>query len=281
MTRQADRSLEQCVALVQARARQVRRHIVEMVYLAQSGHIGGALSAADIVTALYWDLMRIDPARPDWPDRDRFILSKGHACPVWYANLAMRGYFGLEHLRTLRQFGSILQGHPDMHKTPGVDITTGSLGQGLSLGVGMALHGKLAGKDYRVYVMLGDGEINEGQVWEAAASSAKYKLDNLIAFVDNNRLQMDGLTADVMPMEPIDAKWRAFNWEVARIDGHDVRAILSAVEWAWTVRGRPVCIIADTVKGKGVSFMENQRAWHGEAPNQEQYEQAMAELAGP
>jgi transketolase len=281
MTRQADRSLEQCVALVQARARQVRRHIVEMVYLAQSGHIGGALSAADIVTALYWDLMRIDPARPDWPDRDRFILSKGHACPVWYANLAMRGYFGLEHLRTLRQFGSILQGHPDMHKTPGVDITTGSLGQGLSLGVGMALHGKLAGKDYRVYVMLGDGEINEGQVWEAAASSAKYKLDNLIAFVDNNRLQMDGLTADVMPMEPIDAKWRAFNWEVARIDGHDVRAILSTVEWAWTVRGRPVCIIADTVKGKGVSFMENQRAWHGEAPNQEQYEQAMAELAGP
>jgi transketolase len=280
MAQQAGLSLDQRVARVVAQARQVRKHIVEMVFLAQSGHIGGSLSATDIVTALYWDLMRIDPAKPRWPGRDRFILSKGHACPVWYANLALRGYFGVEHLKTLRKFGSILQGHPDMNKTPGVDITTGSLGQGLSLGVGMALNARLSGLDYRTYVVLGDGEINEGQVWEAAASAAKYKLDNLIAFVDNNRLQMDGFGADIMPMEPIDAKFRAFNWEVARIDGHDVGAILTTVQRAWTVRGRPFCIVADTVKGKGVSFMENQRAWHGEVPTPQQYEVAMAELEG-
>ena len=280
MDQPSQRPMAQRVEAVTRQARQIRRHIVEMVYLAKSGHIGGALSATDIVTALYWDLMRIDPARPDWPDRDRFILSKGHACPVWYSNLATRGYFGIEHLKTLRQFGSILQGHPDMHKTPGVDITTGSLGQGLSLGIGMALNAKLSAKDYRVYVVLGDGEINEGQVWEAAAAAAKFKLDNLVAFIDNNRLQMDGFGADVMPMEPIDAKFRAFNWEVQRINGHDVGAIIAAVERAWATKGKPTCIVADTVKGKGVSFMENQREWHGEAPNQQQYEKAMAELEG-
>lgn len=280
MDQPSQRPMAQRVEAVTRQARQIRPHIVEMVYLAKSGHIGGSLSATDIVTALYWDLMRIDPARPDWPDRDRFILSKGHACPVWYSNLATRGYFGVEHLKTLRQFGSILQGHPDMHKTPGVDITTGSLGQGLSLGIGMALNAKLSAKDYRVYVVLGDGEINEGQVWEAAAAAAKFKLDNLVAFIDNNRLQMDGFGADVMPMEPIDAKFRAFNWEVQRINGHDVGAILAAVERAWVTKGKPTCIVADTVKGKGVSFMENQREWHGEAPNQQQYEKAMAELEG-
>jgi transketolase len=251
-----------------------------MIYIAQSGHPGGALSAADIVTALYFDLMKLDPPDPHWPDRDRFVLSKGHACPVWYACLALKGFFPMAELSTLRKFESILQGHPDMKKTPGVDMTTGSLGQGLSCGVGMALEGKMLKKDYRIYVMLGDGEINEGQVWESASQAAKFKLDNLIAIIDKNNLQMDGYTHEVLPMDPIDKKFEAFNWHVLRMDGHDMKQILATFENAHALRGKPVCIIADTVKGKGVSYMEDVRAWHGKVPTEEQYELALQEIEG-
>jgi len=273
------RRFDERVARLKRTAKEVRRHIIEMIFEAQSGHPGGALSAADIVTALYFDLMRIDPARPRWADRDRFILSKGHACPVWYASLAMRGFFPMEELKTLRKFESILQGHPDMNKTPGVDMTTGSLGQGLSAGVGMALEGKLVGKDYTVYVLLGDGELNEGQVWEAALSAAKFRLDNLVAIVDRNCLQMDGYCEDVMPMDPIDGKFAAFGWATSSIDGHDMAAVVRAIEAARDARGAPTCIVASTTKGKGVSYMEDVRAWHGKVPTREQYETALAEIA--
>ena len=221
------RSFEEKISYLKKKAQEVRLNIVDMIYTAQSGHPGGALSAADVVTALYFDIMNFDPQNPKWPDRDRFILSKGHACPVWYACLAMTGFFPIKELKTLRKINSILQGHPDKLKTPGVDMTTGSLGQGLSLGVGMALEGKLVKKDYHVFIMLGDGELNEGMVWEAAASAHKYHLDNLIAIVDRNHLQMDGCTEDVMPMEPIDKKFEAFNWEVIVINGN-VYAIFQA-----------------------------------------------------
>jgi transketolase len=259
---------------------EVRAHIIDMIYTARSGHPGSSLSTADIMTALYFDLARVDPRRPEWPDRDRVILSKGHGCPVWYACLALKGYFPLEVLKTLRRFESMLQGHPDMRKTPGVDMTTGSLGHGLSLGVGMALEGRLRAADYTVYVILGDGEVQEGQVWEAAASAAKYGLDNLVAVVDRNRLQMDGFTDRVMPMEPLDAKFRAFNWQVMRMDGHDMKQILTTLGAAREVKDSPVCVLADTVKGKGVSFMENVRVWHGKCPNKAEYEQAMREIRG-
>ncbi|MBN2396037.1 MAG: transketolase [Candidatus Atribacteria bacterium] len=256
-------------------AREVRLNIIDMIYTAQSGHPGGALSAADIVTALYFDIMKFDPKNLKWPDRDRFILSKGHACPVWYACLAMKGAFPMKELKTLRQLNSILQGHPDKLKTPGVDMTTGSLGQGLSIGVGMALEGKLEKKNYHVFIVLGDGELNEGMIWEAAASAHKYHLDNLIAIVDRNHLQMDGFTEEVMPMEPINKKFQAFNWEVITIDGHNMKEILLALEKALTIKKRPICIIANTVKGKCVDFMENIREWHGLAPNEEQYKKAV------
>ena len=262
------------------KAKEVRLNIVEMIYIAQSGHPGGALSAADFVTALYFDFLNIDPENPHWPDRDRFILSKGHACPVWYACLAMRGFFPMAELKTLRKFESILQGHPDMRKTPGVDMTTGSLGQGFSCGVGMALEGKMLKKDYKVYVVLGDGELNEGQVWEASESASKFSLDNLIVIVDKNRLQMDGFTDQVMPMEPIGKKFEAFNWKVMEIDGHDMALIVKTLEAANRVKGKPVCIIANTIKGKGVSYMENIREWHGKAPTTEQYKTAVRELKG-
>ncbi len=269
------RTLEERVKYLKKIAQEVRLNIIDMIYTAQSGHPGGALSAADMVTALYFDIMKLDPKNPQWPDRDRFILSKGHACPVWYACLAMANYFPLKELKTLRQINSILQGHPDKLKTPGVDMTTGSLGQGLSLGVGMALEGKLQKKDFHVFIVLGDGEINEGMIWEAASSAHKYHLDNLIAIIDRNHLQMDGCTEDVMPMEPVDQKFQAFNWEVLSIDGHDMKEILLTLEKAKAIKDKPICIIAHTVKGKCVDFMENIREWHGLAPSEEQYHKAI------
>lgn len=261
------------------RAKSIRRQIVSMIAAAKSGHPGGSLSAADIVTALYFHCLRIDPANPAWPERDRFVLSKGHAAPLLYAALAEKGYFSAAILPTLRQKGSILQGHPDMKRTPGVEISTGSLGQGLSAANGMALAGKLNEMDYRVYVLLGDGEMEEGQVWEAAMAAAHYKLDNVIAFLDHNGLQIDGPIAQVMSPEPLRDKWEAFGWKVHSIDGHDFAAIIAAAEAAKQQRGKPTMIIAKTVKGKGVSFMENKAEWHGSAPNDEQLAAALAELA--
>jgi len=263
---------------LKAMATTIRRDIIEMVTLAQSGHPGGSLSAADILTALYFRVMRLDPGRPDWPERDRFILSKGHACPVWYAALAERGYFDKSHLGTLRKLNSILQGHADMRKTPGVDMTVGSLGQGLCAGLGMALAGKLRQKEYHVWVVIGDGEIQEGAIWEAAMAGAKWKLDNLTAILDRNRLQNDDFIDATMPVDPVADKWRAFNWHVVEIDGHNMQEIVSALETAQTVKGRPTLIIAHTIKGKGVSFMENVPEWHGKAPSQEQAQRALQEL---
>ena len=256
----------------------IRCDIIEMITLAGSGHPGGSLSAADIVTALYFRVMRLDPANPDWPERDRFILSKGHACPVWYAALAERGYFAKSHLGTLRQLNSLLQGHADMRKTPGVDMTVGSLGQGLSAGLGMALSGKLCHKDYHVWVMIGDGEIQEGAIWEAAMAGARWRLDNLTAILDRNRLQNDDFIDALMPVDPVADKWRAFNWHVMEIDGHHMEEIVSALETAQTVKGKPTIIIAHTIKGKGVSFMENVVEWHGKAPSPEQAQRALQEL---
>ena len=273
------RTLDERAAFLAEKAREVRSRVIDMIYKAKSGHPGGALSAADIVTALYFDILRVDPADPRRPDRDRFLLSKGHACPVLYACLAMRGYFGLEHLDTLRQCGSILQGHP-IQKTPGIDMTTGSLGHGLSIGLGMALEGQLRKRDYHVFVLLGDGEINEGLVWEAAMAAAKYKTDRLIAIVDRNRLQMDGCCDEVMPMGDIAAKFKAFGWKTFEIDGHDMAQILRTVEKARRVRGRPTCIVANTVKGKGVSYMEDRFEWHGKCPNADELACAMKEIWG-
>ena len=269
---------EELIRELQARAKDIRRSIIKMTGAAGSGHPGGSLSAADIVTTLYFHVLRLRPEEPDWPDRDRFVLSKGHAAPVLYAALAERGFFPKEELLTLRKFGSRLQGHPDMKSLPGVEMSTGSLGQGLSVANGMALAAKLDGKDYRVYVLLGDGECQEGMVWEAAMAAAHYRLDNLTAFLDYNGLQIDGPVREVMSTEPLTEKWRAFGWHVLLIDGHDIGAILSAVEEAKETKGRPTIIVAKTVKGKGVSFMENQVGWHGVAPKAEQVAQALAEL---
>ncbi|MHB8945465.1 MAG: transketolase [Bacillota bacterium] len=256
------------------KARDIRRHIIEMIAAAKSGHPGGSLSATDILSALYFRVMRIDPARPDWPDRDRFVLSKGHGAPALYATLAERGYFPVEELKTLRRLHSRLQGHPDMRKTPGVEASTGSLGQGLSMANGMALAGRLDGRDWRVYVLLGDGECEEGQVWEAAMAASHYRLDSVTAFLDYNGLQIDGPIEKVMSPNPLPEKWRAFGWHVVEIDGHDFTQILGAVEEAKKTKGRPTMIVARTVKGKGVSFMENEADWHGKAPSPEQAEQA-------
>ncbi|RME78414.1 MAG: transketolase [Chloroflexi bacterium] len=263
---------------LQKMAVQVRLDIIHMIHKAKAGHPGGSLSAADIVTALYFRVMNIDPHNPDWPDRDRFILSKGHACPVWYAALAERGYFDKKHLDTLRRLNSILQGHADMKKTPGVDMTVGSLGQGLSAGVGMALAARVLKKDYHVWVVIGDGEAQEGAIWEAAMAGAKWKLDNLTVVVDNNGIQNDTFTDEVMPLGDLPAKWKAFGWHVMEIDGHDMAQIVPALEEAKTIKGIPTVIIAKTVKGKGVSFMENVPAWHGKAPNDEQAEIAISEI---
>ena len=262
-------------------ATQVRIDIIEMLTQSKSGHPGGSLSCTDILTVLYFDKMNnIDPKNTRNADRDRLVLSKGHAAPALYAVLAERGYFDKKELGTLRQYGSILQGHPDINSTPGLDMTTGSLGQGLSAANGMALAGKLDNKDYRVYVILGDGEIEEGQVWEAAMTSAHYKLDNVTVFVDNNGLQIDGTNEEVMNVNPIDEKFKAFGWNVIKIDGHSIEEIKNAIDEAGKVKGKPTAIIAKTVKGKGVSFMENQVGWHGTAPKPEQRDQAIAELKG-
>ena len=259
--------------LLEEKARELRKTVLTMIYEAKSGHPGGSLSAADIVTALYYDELYIDPTNPGLPERDRVILSKGHSCPVIYSVLAMKGYFDYEIIHTLRKMGSILQGHPDMKKVPGIDMTTGSLGQGLSAGVGMAIGLKSDHLKSRVYVILGDGEIQEGQVWEALMLASKYKLDNIVAILDNNNLQIDGTCEEIMPIEPIDKKFEAFGWDVLSIDGHDMEQILNAFYRARLIRDRPVCIIARTVKGKGISFMENQCDWHGTAPNPSQYEE--------
>ena len=248
------------------------------VYEAASGHPGGSMSAMDLLTTLYFDELRVDPAKPADPDRDRFVLSKGHCTPALYSVLALRGYFPVEELHKFRQIGDHYSGHPDMVHVKGVDMSTGSLGQGISAAVGMALAGKLDHKDYRVYAVLGDGEIEEGQTWEAAMAAAKYGLDNLCAMVDVNGLQIDGKTADVMPTEPLDKKYEAFGWHVIAIDGHDYDQIKAALAEAKTVKGKPTMILARTVKGKGVSFMENNAGWHGKAPSEEQYNQGKSEL---
>ena len=260
---------------------QMRADIIRMLAAAGSGHPGGSLSACDILAVLYFDKMNVDPANPDWPDRDRLVLAKGHAAPALYAALAGRGYFPREDLVTLRKSSSYLQGHPNMQTTPGVDMSTGSLGQGLSVANGMALAGRLDHKDYWVYCIMGDGEIQEGQVWEAAMSAGHYGLDRLIAFVDHNHLQIDGNNDEVMTVNPIEDKFRAFGWDVMTIDGNDLEAVSDAVDSAKAkLNGRPTLVVAETVKGKGVSFMENQVGWHGVAPTAEQAEAALKELLG-
>ncbi len=262
---------------LQKMACKVRMGIIEGVHAAKAGHPGGSLSSADILTYLYFDKMNIDPENPKKPDRDRFVLSKGHAAPLLYSVLANRGFFEVESLTTLRQIGSILQGHPDMKHIPGVDMSSGSLGQGISCAVGMALSAKHFGESYRVYALLGDGEIEEGQVWEAAMFAAAKNLSNLTIFVDYNNLQIDGSIEEVNSPYPIDKKFEAFNWHVITIDGHDFNQIEKAVSDAEKI-DKPVCIVAKTVKGKDVSFMENSCAWHGTAPNDEQYKVAMSDL---
>jgi len=263
---------------LQEKAVVMRQLVLEMIYRAGSGHPGGSLSSADIVTALYFSVLNVDPTRPDWPERDRFILSKGHACPILYAALALKGFFPVEELWTLRKLGSRLQGHPDRLKTPGVEATTGSLGQGISIALGMALGAKLHGAKHRVYALLGDGEIQEGQVWEAAMAAAHYCADNLIAIVDNNGLQIDGSNDEIMSLNPLPDKWSAFGWRVLTLDGHNMSEILQAFEDAKMAKGQPTVLLARTVKGKGVSFMENQSEWHSGAPTKEQFEKAMEEL---
>ena len=260
------------------KANDVRKGIVTAVHAAKSGHPGGSLSAADIFTYLYFEELNIDPKNPKKPDRDRFVLSKGHTAPGLYSALAQRGYFPVEDLKTLRHLGSYLQGHPDMKHIPGVDMSSGSLGQGISAAVGMAIAGKLDNADYRVYTLLGDGEIQEGQVWEASMLAASHKLDNLVVIVDNNNLQIDGTIEEVNSPYPIDKKFEAFNFHVINIDGNDFDQIDAAFKEAKTVKGQPTAIIAKTLKGKGVSFMENQVGWHGKAPNDEEYAIAMEDL---
>ena len=259
-------------------ANEVRKDIVTAVHAAKAGHPGGSLSAADVFTYLYFEEMNIDPKDPKKADRDRFVLSKGHTAPGYYSALAERGFFPKEDLKTLRHLGSYLQGHPDMKHIPGVDMSSGSLGQGISAAVGMALSAKLSNESYRVYTLLGDGEIQEGQVWEAAMFAGHRKLDNLVVIVDNNNLQIDGTVEEVNSPYPIDKKFEAFNFHVINIDGHDFDAIDAAFKEAREIKGQPTAIIAKTVKGKGVSFMENQVSWHGSAPNDEQYAVAMADL---
>lgn len=263
---------------LQILASKVRIGAIEGVYNAKSGHPGGSLSAADLFTYLYFKEMKVDPKNPKDENRDRFVLSKGHCAPGLYAALALKGYFPLDELKKLRHIGAMLQGHPDMKGTPGVDMSTGSLGQGVSAACGMAMAGKLDSKDYRVYAILGDGELEEGQVWEASMFAAHHKLDNLCVIVDNNGLQIDGTVAEIGGPEPIDEKFRSFGFDVQVIDGHNFDEIEKAFDHAKTVKGKPSAIIAKTIKGKGVSFMENQVSWHGAAPNAAQYEVAMYDL---
>ena len=258
----------------------LRKDIVSMICKSKSGHPGGSLSAVEILTALYFDQMNIDPTNPKMEDRDRFVLSKGHAAPALYATLAQRGYFAKEELNNLRQLGSMLQGHPDMKKVPGVEMSTGSLGQGFSVACGMAMAAKLDNAPWNVYALLGDGEVQEGIIWEAAMSAAHYKLDNMIAFLDYNGLQIDGEVESVMNINPIEDKFKTFGWNVITIDGHDFDQIFAALDMAKDTVDKPTMIIAKTIKGKGVAFMENQASWHGSAPSEEQLEQALSELGG-
>lgn len=261
-------------------AAEIRCGIIKAIHNAGSGHPGGSLSAADIVTALYFDEMNVDPKDPKMKGRDKFILSKGHAGPVQYSALAVKGYYPMEDFMTLRKLGSKFQGHPDMHKVPGIEMSTGSLGQGISAAGGMALANKLDNDPGRIYVLLGDGEIQEGIVWEALMSAAHYKLDNMVAILDHNGLQIDGKNEDVMTVAPVVEKFQAFGWNVIQIDGHDFKQILDAFKQARACKGKPTMIMAETIKGKGVSFMENNAGWHGKAPDEEQTKQALAELGG-
>jgi transketolase len=268
------------IEMVEEKARSIREKIITMLGQAGSGHTGGSLSAADLVACLYFWEMQVDPQQPDWSDRDRFVLSKGHAAPVLYAALAEKGYFPAELLDTLRQLGSPLQGHPDMRKLAGVEASTGSLGQGVSWAVGMALAARMDNKSRRIYTLLGDGEIEEGMVWEATMAAAHYKLDNLVLIIDYNGLQIDGPISQVMSPEPIAEKFRAFGCHVIEIDGHDVGQIMAAFNEARQVKGKPTAIVARTIKGKGCSFMENRAEWHGVAPKPDEVEKALAELRG-
>ena len=270
--------MEEQIEKLQTTAKKIRRGIIEQVYKASSGHPGGSLSIADILTVLYFKELNIDPENPKWEDRDRIILSKGHCAPALYSCLASRGFFNPEELETFRKIEGKLQGHPDMNKIPGVDMTTGSLGQGLSCANGMAISGKLDNRDYRVYCIFGDGEIEEGQVWEAAMASAKYKLDNLCVIVDNNGLQIDGSTNEVMDLCSIADKFKAFGFETIEIDGHKFNEIREAFVEAKQNKGKPTAIIAKTTKGKGISFMENKAGWHGKAPSEEEYNTAISDL---
>lgn len=266
-------------AELEQKAVELRKTVLTMIYKAQSGHPGGSLSAADIMAALYFHALNVDPHNPKWEDRDRFVLSKGHVCPVLYSALIMRGFIDKSAVDTLRKQGSILQGHPDMKRCPGVEISTGSLGQGISCAVGMAIAGKRDHKDYMVYTLLGDGECNEGQVWEAAQTANKYRLDNLVVIVDNNRLQNDGPAEQVMPTEDLERKFATFGFETTRIDGHKMEEIVTALDTMKADRNqKPKCIVCNTVKGRGVSFMENVPKWHGVAPDDEEYAQAMREV---
>ena len=266
------------VAQLKNKCVDLKKNAISMIYKAQSGHPGGSLSIADFVTACYWHAMDVDPQNPRWVDRDRFVLSKGHATPVYYAVLAERGYFPKADLAGFRQIDSYLQGHPDKKHTPGVDMSTGSLGQGLSVAVGMALTGKMRRQDYRVHALLGDGEIQEGQIWEALQFAGNQQLDNLVVILDNNHIQSDGTLQEVNSPYPIDAKFRDFGAEVLTVDGHDFAQLEAAFQLARGIKGKPTAILAQTVKGKGVSFMENQAAWHGKVPNEAQYQQAMKEI---
>lgn len=261
------------------KSKELRKMLLTMIYKAQSGHPGGSLSATDIISTLYFHTLRLDPKNPKWEDRDRFVLSKGHVCPVLYSALIMKGFIDEEALGTLRKQGSILQGHPDMKRCSGIEISTGSLGQGISCAVGMAIAGKRDKKDYRVYTLVGDGECGEGQVWEAAMAANKYQLDNFTVIIDNNGLQNDGFAKDIMPTLDLEKKFEAFGFQTVRIDGHDVLQIEAALDFMQTQKnGKPKCIVCNTVKGKGVSFMENVPKWHGVAPNDEEYAQAMKEI---
>ena len=268
---------EKDVERLEEQAVQLRRDIVEMIHAAKAGHPGGSLSAVDMITALYFHVMRIDPQNPRWEDRDRFVLSTGHACPALYAALARRGFFDPKHLTTLRQYHSILQGHPDMNKTPGIDISSGSLGNGLAIGVGMAMSGRLHHQDYMTYVMLGDGEVQEGMVWEAAMAAHHHDLGNLVAIVDCNGVQINGWVNEIMTVEPLADKWRAFGWNVVEVNGHNMKDLLTVLHTAKTMR-HPTVILMRTVKGRGVSFMEDDCKWHGNSPSDEELVLAILEI---
>jgi transketolase len=262
------------------KARYLRTEIIKMLYHAKSGHAGGSLSAVEILLVLYYNQMRIDPDHPDWEGRDRFIASKGHCVPALYVVLADKGFFAKKELESLRQLGSMLQGHPDMKKTPGIDMSTGSLGLGLSAGIGMGLAARLDNRDYFTFVLLGDGEINEGQIWEASMAAAKFKTDNVITIIDNNGVQLDGRTDAIMPLGDICRKFEAFGWNAIMADGHDLRALDDAIDKAKSVKGMPSVIVAKTVKGKGVSFMEGKHEWHGKVIGDKEFEAAMSQLEG-